>query len=146
MRGYVIMDNTICQGNIVAGWLTIPRTDTTPDIEVPEIYRSPKAAALSILEDRIEWLESRKGNVEALDDDAEDLLDDCNGEAGDDQDFWIEAVEIDGEGADAVVMFCETEVQRTLRELSANAGRADGQRIQWRASGADFADNPEVPG
>lgn len=124
IRGWILMENTICQGDISCDWAE--NDDRTESLDVGTVADKGREA----LDIRIAFLQSRVDEI-SNDDDAEDVI----GHATDDQDLWLQEVEVEGEGPGARLYFIQDDGEReevgTLAEFSKRSGRA--LPVRWPA-------------
>lgn len=122
MKVWIEMTETMCQGQIIGGWLEHEDRSITPCV-----YSTARAAAEALLEDRIAWLESRRDNFDDYEENDEDVF----SEALDDLQNYYEPAEITGTDGAAVVKFLNDETEWTLAELAVRSGRNADEQIRW---------------
>lgn len=114
-RGWILMENTICQGDISCDWIEEGGHES---LDLGTCADKGREA----LDLRIAFLQSR---LDAIED--EDDTDDIIGNATDDQDVWLQEVEIEGAGPGARVYLIQDDGERdlvgTLQEFSKRSGR-----------------------
>lgn len=128
--GWILMQDTICQGSVVSDWATATQNDY--EVEYPDLA-SLKDKAKELLDLRIGWLKTRITEVEMLPEPEEDEALHVDSDAAeaitslaydDAGEYSIVYVAIEGEGPEAVMSFHNDARDPTpLAELYNEAGR-----------------------